>query len=79
MRVIGLPAILAVLAAVLTAAPRVSWTEFRPRNFPRKFPLHEPQHAGHDPSFSYNIWCAKFYLRHTGFLSPGFRPAHGIR
>jgi hypothetical protein len=29
------------------------------------FCVHEPQHAGHDPSFSYNIWCAKFYLRHT--------------
>ncbi len=34
------------------------------------FCVHEPQPAGHDPSFSYNIWCAKFYLRHTGYLSP---------
>jgi hypothetical protein len=34
------------------------------------FCVHEPQHAGHDPSFSYNIWCAKFYLRHTALLSP---------
>jgi hypothetical protein len=34
------------------------------------FCVHEPQHAGYDPSFSYNIWCAKFYLRHTGYLSP---------
>ena len=33
------------------------------------FCVHEPQHAGHDPSFSYNIWCAKFYLRHTPRLS----------
>jgi len=23
----------------------------------------EPQHRGHDQSFSYYIWCAKFYLR----------------
>jgi hypothetical protein len=34
------------------------------------FCVHEPQHAGHDPLFSYNIWCAKFYLRHTVRLSP---------
>jgi hypothetical protein len=29
------------------------------------FYLHEPQHAAHDSSFSYDKWCAKFYLRHT--------------
>jgi hypothetical protein len=34
------------------------------------FCVHEPQHAGHDPSFSYNIWCAKFYLRHTVAVDP---------
>jgi hypothetical protein len=42
--------------------------------FPGSFPqcvgvidicVHEPQHAAHDSSFSYNIWCAEFYLRHT--------------
>jgi hypothetical protein len=32
--------------------------------------VHEPQHAGHDPWLSYNIWCAKFYLRHTHTYSP---------
>jgi hypothetical protein len=30
----------------------------------------EPQHKGHDQSFSYHIWCANFYLRHTHILSP---------
>jgi Universal stress protein family len=29
------------------------------------FCVHEPQYAAQDPSFGYNIWCAKFYLRHT--------------
>jgi hypothetical protein len=33
----------------------------------------EPQHKGHDQSFSYHIWCANFYLRqaHTYPLCPG--------
>jgi hypothetical protein len=31
---------------------------------------HEPQHAGDDPSFTYNIWCAKFYLRHPASSVP---------
>jgi hypothetical protein len=34
--------------------------------------VHEPQHAAHDSSFSYNIWCAEFYLRHTVRLSTKF-------
>jgi hypothetical protein len=34
------------------------------------FCVHEPQHAGHDPSFRHNIWCAKFYLRHTAGRTP---------
>ena len=29
------------------------------------FCVHEPQYAAQDPSFGYNIYCAKFYLRHT--------------
>jgi hypothetical protein len=33
------------------------------------FCVHEPQHAAQDPSLNYNIWCAKFYLRHTVRLS----------
>ena len=33
------------------------------------FCVHEPQYAAQDSSFGYNIWRAKFYLRHTADMT----------
>ena len=34
----------------------------------------EPQHKGHDQSFSYHIWCANFYLRQARIVSTHYLP-----